>query len=307
MILALSGGTGGAKMLDGLAQAAGQENLTAIVNTGDDGDFYGLRVCPDLDICSYTLAGVVDDRGWGYADDTFRCLDGLATYGRPAWFGLGDRDLATHLHRTMRLAEGADLHEITAEICSRLGVTARLLPMCNEDIRTEITTDEGLLTFQEYLIRDGARADITSIRFAGLEHSRPVPGALDAIAAADMIVIAPSSPVVSIGSILGVPGVRDAVAARRDRCIAVSPIIGGRPVEGPAHKFLAGAGYDDCSARQMAEIYADVAATFVLDARDADEASAIADLGVTPVTRDVLMPDRASRARLAGEVLDVLA
>ncbi len=307
MILALSGGTGGAKMLDGLAQATGQENLTAVVNTGDDGDFYGLRVCPDLDICSYTLAGVVDDRGWGYADDTFRCLDGLATYGRPAWFGLGDRDLATHLHRTMRLAEGAALHEVTAEICSRLGVTARLLPMCNEDIRTEITTDEGLLTFQEYLIRDGARADITGIRFAGLQTSRPVPGALDAIAAAETIVIAPSSPVVSIGSILGVPGVRDAVAARRDRCIAVSPIIAGRPVEGPAHKFLAGAGYDDCSARQMAEIYADVAATFVLDTRDADEAPAIAELGVSPVTRDVLMPDRASRARLAGEVLDVLA
>lgn len=307
MILALSGGTGGAKMLDGLAQAAGQENLTAIVNTGDDGDFYGLRVCPDLDICSYTLAGVVDDRGWGYADDSFRCLDGLATYGRPAWFGLGDRDLATHIHRTLRLAEGAALHEITAEICGRLGVTARLLPMCDEDIRTEITTDDGLLTFQEYLIRDGARADITDIRFAGLDTAKPVPGALEAIAAAETIVIAPSSPVVSIGSILAVPGIRAAVAARRDRCVAVSPIIAGRPVEGPAHKFLAGAGYTDCSARQMAEIYADVAATFVLDARDAAESAAIEELGVRPVARDVLMPDRSSRVRLATEVLGALS
>jgi LPPG:FO 2-phospho-L-lactate transferase len=307
VILVLSGGTGGSKMVDGLAQAVGQEQLTAIVNTGDDGDFYGLRVCPDLDICTYVLAGVVDARGWGYADDTFRCLEGLATYGLPAWFGLGDRDLATHIYRTVRLGEGAPLHRVTAELCERLGVEARVLPMCDEPVRTRITTPGGERTFQEYLVRHGAGEEITAIRMEGVEAARPVPGALEAIAEAERIVIAPSSPVVSIGTILAVPGVRDALRARRADTVAVSPIIGGRPVEGPAHRFLAGAGYPECSATQMARIYADVAGTFVLDARDAAEADHVAALGVRPVLTDALMPDRPARARLAGTCLDALA
>lgn len=304
MILVLSGGTGGSKMVDGLAQVAGQAHLTAVVNTGDDGDFYGLRVCPDLDICTYALAGVVDGRGWGYADDTFHCLEGLATYGLPAWFGLGDRDLATHLYRTVRLAAGARLHEVTAELCDRLGVEARVLPMCDEPVRSRIHTPAGVRTFQEYLVKHGAAEEITRIEMVGVEDARPVPGLLEAVAAAETIVIAPSSPVVSIGTILAVPGVRDAVAARRDRCVAVSPIVGRRPVEGPAHRFLAGAGYPECSATQMARIYADVAATFVLHTTDRDEAAAVAALGVTPVVTDVLMPDRPARARLAAECLD---
>lgn len=303
MILALSGGTGGAKMLDGLAQVTGQPNLTAVVNTGDDADFYGLRVCPDLDICVYTLAGTVDARGWGYADDTFNCLEGLATYGRPAWFGLGDRDLATHIHRTMRLAEGATLAEITAEFTTHLAVEATVLPMCNEDVRSRITTPAGERTFQEYLIEHGASEEILDIEFDGIENARPAPGLIEAIDQAEAIVIAPSSPIVSIGTILAVKGVREAVAKRRDRCIAISPIVGDRPVEGPAHRFLRGAGYDECSAAQMAEIYADVAATFVFDSRDAGYAARIEAAGVQPVTTDVLMPDRAARARLAEVVL----
>ena len=307
MILALSGGTGGAKMLDGLAQVSGQSALTAIVNTGDDADFYGLRVCPDLDICVYTLAGVVDERGWGFADDTFNCLEGLATYGRPAWFGLGDRDLATHIHRTLRLAEGARLDEITRELCERLAVEARVLPMCNEDVRSRITTPAGERTFQEYLIEHGAAEEITDIHFDGIEEARPVPGLLDAIAAAESIVICPSSPVVSIGTILAVAGVRDAVAARRERCVAVSPIIGDRPVEGPAHRFLAGVGYAECSSAQMAEIYSDVAATFVLDRRDEHYAARIEAANVRPVFADALMTDRAGRARLAEETLEAMA
>lgn len=307
MILVLSGGTGGSKMVDGLAQVVGQPDLVAVVNTGDDGDFFGLRVCPDLDICTYVLAGVVSARGWGYADDTFRCLEGLATYGREAWFGLGDRDLATHLHRTLRLAEGAGLTAVTAEVCARLGVEATLLPMTDDPVRTRITTPGGERSFQEYLVRDGARDEITAIVMQGVGESRPAPGLLEAIAAAERIVIAPSSPVVSIGTILAVPGVRAAVAARRADCVAVSPIIGGAPVEGPAHRFLAGAGYPECSATQMARIYADVAATFVLDATDAAEAPAIAALDVRPVMTDALMPDRPSRARLAGETLEAVA
>lgn len=294
-------------MVDGLAQVAGQDALSVIVNTGDDGDFYGLRVCPDLDICTYVLAGVVDARGWGYAEDTFRCLDGLATYGMEAWFGLGDRDLATHIYRTVRLGAGAPLSQVTAEIGARLGVRARVLPMTDDAVRSRITTAGGMRTFQEYLVKHGAAEDILSIEFAGIDDARPAPGVLDAIAAAERIVICPSSPIVSIGTILGVPGVRDALAARRADCVAVSPIIGRRPVEGPAHRFLAGAGYRECSATQMARIYADVAGTFILDRRDADEAPAIAALQVRPVLADALMPDRPARARLAGAALESLA
>jgi LPPG:FO 2-phospho-L-lactate transferase len=306
VILALSGGTGGSKMVDGLAQVHGQPGLVVVVNTGDDADFYGLRVCPDLDICTYVLAGVIDARGWGYADDTFRCLEGLATYGDEAWFGLGDRDLATHLHRTVRLGEGASLSEVTAEICARLGVAARVMPMSDDPVRTRIVTAAGARTFQEYLVKHGAAEEIARIEMVGLERARPAPGLLEAIAEAERIVVCPSSPVVSIGTILGVPGVRAALAARRADCVAVSPIVGRAPVEGPADRFLRGAGHPDCSATQMARLYADVAATFVLDDRDRDEADAIAALGVRPVLTDILMPDRPARARLAATALEAL-
>ena len=306
MILALSGGTGGAKLLDGLSQAVGQADLAAVVNTGDDGDFYGLRVCPDLDICLYTLAGVVAERGWGFADDTFRCLEGLQTYGQQAWFGLGDRDLATHIHRTVLLAQGCSLSETIDDLAMRLGVEASVMPMTDAPVRTRITTPTGPKTFQESLVRDGAAETIDRIEMVGIDAAAPAPGLIDAIESAERIVICPSSPVVSIGTILGVPGVRSALAARRADCVAVSPIVGRRPVEGPADRFLAGAGYPECSATQMARIYADVAATFVLDDRDADECAAIAALAVEPVTTDALMPDRASRARLASRTLDAV-
>ncbi|MBM3635152.1 MAG: 2-phospho-L-lactate transferase [Actinobacteria bacterium] len=304
MIVALAGGTGGSKMVHGLALAQGQRDLAAIVNTGDDGDFFGLLVCPDLDINLYCLAGVVADRGWGYADDTFRCLEGLATYGREAWFGLGDRDLATHVHRTLMMRDGARLSDVVADLRKKLGVEARVLPMTDDPVRTIITTQSGERRFQEYLVRDGSRDEIESIRIEGLADAAPAPGVIEAIRDADLIVIAPSSPIVSIGTILGVAGVREAVAARRDRVIGVSPIIGGVPVEGPAHKFLRGAGYAECSARQMAEIYADVCGTFVIDSSDHAEVAAIEELGVQPVLTDILMPDRAARERLARTVIE---
>lgn len=307
MILCLSGGTGGAKMVDGLAQVIGQLSLTVVVNTGDDNDFHGLRVCPDLDICTYTLAGVVAERGWGFVDDTFRCLEGLATYGREAWFGIGDRDLATHIHRTLTLAAGATLSEVTADICTRLGVAARLLPMSDQDVRTMIHTQTGPKTFQEYLVRDGGREEIERIDLVGVEAARPAPGLLDAIAQAETIVIAPSSPVVSIGTILAISGVRAAVAARRERVVAVSPIIGIRPVEGPADRFLAGAGETECSARVMARLYADVAATFLIhDTEPDDVVRDVATAGMRPVVCDILMGDRTERARLAGEALEAV-
>lgn len=242
MILALAGGTGGSKIVDGLAQVVGQSNLAAIVNTADDGDFFGLRVCPDLDINMYALAGVVADRGWGFAGDTFRCLEGLETYGHEAWFGLGDRDLATHLHRTNRLADGLTLSAVTAELCERLGVDAQLLPMSDDPVRTRITTASGELSFQEYLVRDGASQDIRRIEMRGVASALPGPGVMDTIASAERIVICPSSPIVSIGTILSVPGVRAALADRRRDVAAISPIVAGAPIEGPAARFLAGAG-----------------------------------------------------------------
>ena len=291
-------------MVHGLALANGQRDLSAIVNTGDDGEFFGLLVCPDLDINLYCLAGVVAERGWGYADDTFHCLEGLSTYGREAWFGLGDRDLATHIHRTLLMRDGARLSDAVEDLRARLGVEARVMPMTDDPVRTIITTPSGERRFQEYLVRDGAREEIDSIRIEGLDAAAPAPGVLECIRDADLIVIAPSSPIVSIGTILGVPGVREAVAARRDRVIGVSPIIGGAPVEGPAQKFLRGAGYAECSARQMAEIYADVCATFVIDASDEAEAGAIEALGVRPVLTDILMPDRQARERLARAVIE---
>jgi LPPG:FO 2-phospho-L-lactate transferase len=231
----------------------------------------------------------------------------MATYGREAWFGLGDRDLATHLYRTQRRAEGAPLSQITRELAERMGVEARVMPMCDEEVATRITTPGGVRSFQEYLVRDGAAERIERIELVGIERARPAPGLLEAIAAAERIVICPSSPVVSIGTILAVPGVRPALAARRERTVAVSPIVGGRPVEGPADRFLAGAGYPECSAAQMARIYADVAGTFVLDRRDAGEAAAVEGAGARPVLLDALMPDRAARARLAAESLEALA
>ena len=294
-------------MVDGLAQVAGQSHLTAIVNTGDDGDFYGLRVCPDLDICTYTLAGVVNERGWGFAADTFRCLEGLATYGRDAWFGVGDRDLATHLHRTLMLRDGATLTTATADICGRLGVAARVLPMSDDEIRTVIYTPTGAKAFQEYLVRDGARETITRIELAGVETASPAPGVLDAIADAETIVIAPSSPVVSIGTILAVPGVRTALASRRGRVVAVSPIIGDRPVEGPADRFLAGIGETECSPGVMARLYADVAATLLIHSSEpASTMAAVAAHGVRPVQRDILMSERADRTRLAADTLEAV-
>ncbi len=307
MILCLSGGTGGAKIVDGLAQVIGQPNLTAVVNTGDDNDFHGLRVCPDLDICTYTRAGVVDGRGWGFAADTFRCLEGLATYGREAWFGLGDRDLATHLHRTLMLQSGATLSTATADICTRLGVSARVLPMSDQDVRTTIHTPTGAKTFQEYLVRDGAREQIERMDFVGVQAARPAPGLIDAIAQAEAIVIAPSSPVVSIGTILAIPGVRAAVGARRERVVAISPIIGQRPVEGPADRFLAGVGEKECSARVMARLYADVAATFLIHHTESEDVVRdVAATGVRPIACDILMSDREGRARLAADALVAL-
>jgi LPPG:FO 2-phospho-L-lactate transferase len=308
VIAALAGGVGAARMLAGLVGTLPPADITAVVNTGDDLELHGLHISPDLDTVTYTLAGAVNaETGWGLTGETWRAMEALERYGGQTWFRLGDLDLATHLYRTQRRAEGAPLSQITRELAERMGVEARLMPMCDEEVATRITTPGGVRSFQEYLVRDGAAERIERIELVGIERARPAPGLLEAIAAAERIVICPSSPVVSIGTILAVPGVRPALAARRERTVAVSPIVGGRPVEGPADRFLAGAGYPECSAAQMARLYADVAGTFVLDRRDAGEAAAVEGAGARPVLLDALMPDRAARARLAAESLEALA
>ena len=304
-LLALSGGTGGAKLLDGLAQAAGQQALCASSTPATTATSTGCGSAP-----TWTSAATRSPAWSASAAGATPTTASAAWRASPATAARPGSTSATATWPPTSTAPCASARagpsEITAEICERLGVAARVLPMSDQSIQTRITTPGGVRSFQEYLVERGAREPISRIELLGVEAARPAPGLLEQIAAAERIVICPSSPVVSIGTILAVPGVRAALAARRERTVAVSPIVGKRPVEGPADRFLAGAGYPECTATQMARIYADVAATFVLDRRDADEAPAIEALGVRPVLLDALMPDRQERLRLARQTLAAL-
>ena len=309
VILALSGGTGGSKMVDGLAQVHGQPGLAVVVNTGDDADFYGLRVCPDLDICTYVLAGVVDERGWGYAGDTFRCLEGLATYGREAWFGLGDRDLATHLHRTLRLAEGAGLSPGDGrDLRAAGGRGARAADDRRPGAHAHHHRRRAARSFQEYLVRDGAADEIERIELVGRRGRPAGPGLLEAIAAGRADRDLPLEPG---GLDRDDPGGARACGPRSPAGAPTAwrsarSSAGARSRARPTAS-CAGAGYAECSATQMARIYADVAAIFVLDATDAAEAPAIAELGVAPVLDRRPHADRPARARLAAVALEAAA
>jgi LPPG:FO 2-phospho-L-lactate transferase len=304
-VVELAGGVGGAKLAEGLAAHLGAD-LTVVVNTGDDLELYGLAIWPDHDTVAYTLAGLDDEiRGWGLRDETWSVMDGLAALGDDPWFRLGDRDLATHLWRTGRLRAGARPTEVALELRGRLGFAATILPMADEPVRTEVLTDDGWLEFQEYFVHRHQEPDVREVRFRGIEAARPTPEVLAAIEAADIVVIAPSNPIVSVGPILAVPGVTEAVAGARDRdvpVIAVSGIIGGKALKGPADRMLASLGHES-SALGVARLYAEVATAFVVDTTDADSASSIADLGLTPIVADTIMTDDAARARVAAEVL----
>lgn len=299
----LAGGVGAARFLQGLVQVVPPEQITAIVNTGDDLEFHGLHVSPDIDIVMYTLAGVVDQaKGWGIRDDTFACQEFLARYGEETWFRLGDRDLATGLARTRLLRQGLSQSETTDRLRRCLGVTVRLLPMSDEPVRTEILTPDGFLPFQEYFVKRGQRDEVRGVRFRGIEEARPAPGVLEALEQADAIVVAPSNPFVSIGSILAVDGVRAALRLRRDRAVAVSPIIGGAAVKGPADRMLRGMGLE-VSAFGVATVYQDLVGTFVLDERDAELVPRVRGLGVRAVVAPTLMRDLAAKRALAEAAL----
>ena len=304
-VVLLAGGVGGAKMAEGLATAIGRD-LTVIVNTGDDVELHGLAVWPDHDTVAYTLAGLDDEiRGWGVRGERWTVMDRLEELGEQEWFRLGDRDLATHLWRTDRLRAGQRPTDVALALAGAMGIEARILPMADEPVRTEVRTDEGWLEFQEYFVHRHQEPTVHEVRFRGIDTARATPEVMAAIEAADVIVIAPSNPIVSIDPILAVPGVRGALEAARARGVpiaAVSGIIGGKALKGPADRMLASLG-EDASALGVARHLAPVSTHFVLDDVDVALEPAIRDLGLQTLVTDTIMTDDAGRARVAQDVL----
>jgi LPPG:FO 2-phospho-L-lactate transferase len=318
MITVLAGGVGAARLLAGLVHVAPPSDLTAVVNTGDDTEMHGLAICPDLDTVTYTLAGAIDaERGWGLAGETWAAMSALARYesARPpastagaTWFGLGDRDLATHLYRTHRLAEGATLSQVTAEVTAAWDIGVRLLPMTDDGVRTMLTleSDGGEIGFQDYFVRRRHDVAITSVRFAGIDSAHPAPGVLDALEGADVVVIAPSNPIVSIGPILAVRGVREVLATRRRSVVSVSPIVGGRALRGPADRMLRELGIDP-TAVGVADQYREVAATIVIDREDEALTPDIEALGLRVLVTDTVMRSPDVAAALAKTTIEAAA
>ncbi len=306
LVVALAGGVGGAKLAHGLQHVLAAGELTVMVNTADDEEFHGLLVCPDHDTVLYTLAGLADrERGWGLAGETWAAAEVLERLGEPAWFRLGDRDLAVHVHRTRRLRDGARLTEVNRGIQRALGLATPILPMTDEPVRTRVRTPDGWLAFQDYFVRLHQAPDVLEIAFAGVEAARPTPEVSEALATAEAIVICPSNPFVSVGPILAVPGMRALLAAARARGVrvaAVSPLVGGRALRGPADRMAASLG-GAASAAGIARIYAGLVDALLVDDVDAAEAPAIAALGIEPVVGPTVMGDDASRAALAAAAL----
>ncbi len=317
MILTLAGGVGAARMLAGLMQVVPHDELTAIVNVGDDLELHGLRISPDLDTVTYTLAGAINpETGWGLIDESWQARAMLEQYGGVSWFGLGDRDLGTHMFRTQRLSEGASLVEVTAAITRAWGLDVRLIPATCDRLRTMVTLAEddpdapdspGLpagseISFQEYFVQRHHGVPVSAVRFDGAEATSPSPGVLEAIASAATIVLAPSNPLVSIAPLLAVPGIRDAVVTRREQVVAVSPIIAGAALKGPADRLMVELGHEP-SVVGVARLYRDLAATLVIDDADADSASAIEAEGMRCIVAPTVMSSPERSAALARVVL----
>jgi len=302
-ITALAGGVGASKLLLGLYDTMDPRDLTVIVNTGDDITLHGLKISPDLDIVTYTLAGIVDEaKGWGYREETFNALKRLASFGRASWFNLGDQDLATHIHRTAMLADDKSLSEAAEAIRVAVGVKARILPMSDQPVPTMIATDEGELHFQEYLVKRRAEPVVRGIRFDAADTAGPANGVLEAIRDADRILVCPSNPLISIGPILGVRGIREALRARKKRVVAVCPIVGGKSLKGPSDKMLAELGYEP-SALGVARLYADFTGTFVIDPADKAQTASIRELGLKVEVIPTVMSTRAQKRKLARSLL----
>jgi LPPG:FO 2-phospho-L-lactate transferase len=306
-VLALAGGVGGAKLAAGLEATLPPGNLAVVVNTADDFDLWGLRICPDLDTVMYTLAGVANpETGWGIVDESFDSLDMLTRYGEDTWFKLGDRDLATHILRTARLRVGESLTSVTADLSSALGVRSTILPMCDEPVATVLDTPDGPLEFQEYFVRRRQRDEVLGMRLRGIDDARPTDAVLEALAGADLVAFCPSNPVVSIGPILAVPGMREALASSHAPKVAVSPIVGGRALKGPADRMLASLGHE-VSAAGVARMYEGLVEGMVIDRVDAEERREIEALGMRVLATGAIMRGAPDRPRLAREVLEFCA
>ncbi len=300
-IAALAGGVGGAKLVQGLADHLGPDRLTVIVNVGDDFDHLGLRICPDLDTVMYTLAGLANPvTGWGRADETWAFLETLEALGGPTWFRLGDRDLALHVERTRRLREGARLSQVVEQACLRLGVQHRILPASDDPIPTLVETAEGWLNFQEYFVARRCEPEVRGFRFSGAEQATPAPGVLEAIEAADSVVLCPSNPWVSLDPILAIPGLRDAIRARP--VVGVSPIVGGEAVKGPAAKMFRELGIRPTAAAAAAH-YVGLLQLWIIDDQDDRHRKDIESLGLRVWVTNTLMPTYDDRRRLAAELL----
>ena len=298
-IVVLCGGVGAAKLLQGLVKVVAPNSVTAIVNTGDDLSLHGLHICPDIDTVIYTLGNEINpDTGWGLRDEGWRAMDMVAMYGGVDWFRLGDRDIGTHLFRTQRLSEGATLSEVTREIAAKWGVGVNVIPMSNDPVRTIVTTVRGKdLNFQDYFVRLAHDVEIASIKFQGHETAHPAPELISEILEADIILVAPSNPLVSIAPILSIAGIRDALQKRRKDVIAISGIIGGKALKGPAGRLLNELGYE-ASAAAVAEIYKDIAGTFVIDDVDEHERKRIQELGLNCIITDTVMTNSTKAADL---------
>jgi LPPG:FO 2-phospho-L-lactate transferase len=304
MITALAGGVGAARFLTGLVKLVDEKALSIIVNTGDDIELFGLHISPDIDIVIYTLAGIVDEeKGWGIKGDTFQCLEALRRLNQEVWFALGDRDIATHIFRTSLLKKGRTLSEVTAEIARALGLKMAIFPMTDDKFETRIVTRDGALHFQEYLVKRGAKDEVLSVKFVGADDAKPAAGVVDAVMNAELVIVCPSNPVVSIGTILAVNGVRDALKQTEAKKVAISPIVAGAPIKGPADKLLRGLGLE-VSAYSVAKLYADFIDTFILDTADSAEKEKIEKLGIEVKVANTIMRTLDDKVRLAKTVLD---
>jgi LPPG:FO 2-phospho-L-lactate transferase len=304
LITALAGGVGAAKFLAGLVKLVDEKDLSIIVNTGDDIELFGLHISPDVDIVTYTLAGIVDeDKGWGIKNDTFHCLETLRKFYPEAWFTLGDKDLATHMFRTSLLKKGFKLSEVTAQISHALGLNMEILPMTDDKFETRILTEEGSIHFEEYFVKRGAKDEVLGVEFFGADSANPAAGVIESIRNAELVIVCPSNPIVSIGTILGVKGVREALKHTGARRVAVSPIVGGAPVKGPADKLLRGLGFE-VSAYSVARLYADFLDTFILDTVDSAEKEKVEKLGIEVKITSTIMKSLEDKVRLAKIVLE---
>jgi len=307
-VAVLAGGVGAARLLTGMVRAVPPAEVTAIVNVGDDTVLHGLSISPDLDTVVYTVAGAIDpERGWGLRDESWQAMATLERYGGLTWFGLGDRDLGTHLYRTARRAEGAALSEVTGEIARAWGLELSVLPVSDDPVRTLLTLASGdeagsEVAFQDYFVRLQHSVPVSGVRFSGASSASPAPGVLAALDAADTVVVAPSNPIVSIGPVMAVPGVLDAVAARRTSVVAVSPLVGGRALKGPADRLMRELGHED-SVVGVARLYAPHVGTLVIDVADAGLAGAVEAEGLRCVVTDTIMRDPAAAADLCQVAL----